>query len=542
MPNSEFFKNQITDPATQSKNKQAVTGDSATLNQDSRPFYMYKVVPELRLGDYDNDRNVWGKTVIFHIRKYAVYNNRDHRVPKSLPPKAVKKYDYFYTGQNSDVINFDIEFNALYYTAVNVDKGKVGATSGPQAQDDVNNNKDAVDTQSSTTIDPHMTKPVAQTQQTSAGGVLNKSDTVNASSVMQSFYTSAGGDMISIKLQILGDPEFIKQDDIYVTPGITGLKNIDQYVPGTGSLAMDSGEIYCYLTFNSPVDFDDSTGLVRKDNKYTVSNFSGYYRILTVQSEFSRGKFVQTLDLVRYPNQPTSLTNTHAGGGADLRAKTQFTDNPLVSKSQLDIAKEEPVEPKQSAPAAEETTASNQDVSAKQDPPVVEEPDLAAVAQGGETRTIEEATSADGNTVPVQTVDTKAVDSRAEKTKAATEITALKSENDALLAQSQDLANKNKLLQSQKDNLESDLAAKDPTYDTLSNSQIQAKYPEVAALQSQQAQNRAQIESNTATMTANANQALNIARASGTGASIEYSQGRSEGGVLGENIPTINIK
>ena len=400
MPNSEFFKKQITDSATEAKNKKATQCD---FNDESKPFFMYKVIPEIRLGDYDKERNVWGKTITFHIKKYAVYNNRDHRVPKSLPPRAVKNYNYFYTGHNTDVINFDIEFNALYYTAVNVDKGKVGATSGASAQDDANKNKDAPDIQCANVIDPHMTKPVAQTQQTSAGGVLDKSDTVNAASVMQSFYTSAGGDMISIKLQILGDPEFIKQDDIFVSPTVTGLTGTNQFVEGTKSLAMDNGEIYCYLTFKTPVDFDDNTGLMRRDGKYAVSSFSGYYRVLTVESEFRGGKFTQTLDLVRYPNQPPALTNQTSGKGLDDRAKPDTVTDPTVSKNDVDPAADEnPVSPEQPSPTQEEQdtpTTTEQDGT-------VEEPTVdtkySDVAESGETKTMEEATSPDGNVVPVQ--------------------------------------------------------------------------------------------------------------------------------------------
>ena len=413
MPNSEFFKKQIKDPATEAKDKKKPQCDVNELTNESKPFFMYKVIPSIELGGYDRERNIWGKTVTFHIMKYAVYNNQDDRVPKSLPPKAVKNYNYFYTGQNTDVIGFDIEFNALYYTAVNVDKGKVGNTSGASAQDDTGKNKETLDKQCGNVIDPIVKKPVSQTQQTSAGGVLDNSDTVNAASVMQSFYTSAQGDMISIKLQIIGDPTFIKQDDIFVPPTISGLDTNNPFVEGTGSLAMDNGEIYCYLTFNTPVDFDDATGLLRKEGKYQVSNFSGYYRVLTVENEFRGGKFTQTLDLVRYRNQPTGLTNEHAGTGVDDREPKEFmseerSDNsdgtdPEISGNDVDAQPPEyPEEPNQPEEEPEEDS---------DEPPEEEDPEpnfppeddeINNIAEDGDTLDMDEATSPDGNTVPVQ--------------------------------------------------------------------------------------------------------------------------------------------
>jgi hypothetical protein len=259
-----------------------------------------------------------------------------------------------------------------------------------------------------------MTKPVSQTQQTSAGGVLDNSDTVNASSVMQSFYTSAAGDMISIKLQIIGDPTFIKQDDIFVPPTISGLDANNPFVEGTGSLAMDNGEIYCYLTFNTPVDFDDTTGLLRKDGKYQVSSFGGYYRVLTVENEFKGGKFTQTLDLVRYPNQPSGLTNEHAGAGAPDREPKEFMseerlDNsegtdPELSGNDIDSAPPEYPEenPEAAFPPEDELepTFLPEDELEPTFPP--EDDEINNIAEDGDTLDVDQATSPDGNTVPVQ--------------------------------------------------------------------------------------------------------------------------------------------
>ena len=557
---SEYILNQVKDTATQGGDKSQDSDDKDKKTEKINPFNLFKIIPKIELGDYDEELGRWGKIVTYYIKKYKAYNNRDSRVEKSLPPKAVKDYQYMYTGHNTDVINFDIDFNALYFTAINVDKGKTSATNIAKTTDENKNKDGRTSTNNNGNIQPEKREMVAGTQQTSTGGALKRSATVNSASVIQGFYTSAAGDMINVKLQITGDPEFIKQDDLFILPDDTRWNTNDeedpQYVTGSTSLNMDSGEIFCNLTFKTPRDFNDKTGrYLDTSGKYSVSKFSGYYKVIKVDSEFRGGKFTQTLDLVRYPNQadpvnPDSKTkNVETTRKQDEDKKQEKSSNSQVPKSAVAQAPAPAIVPP--APAADqsdaETARLNRQNSAPPaviaaDPPAaVEDKKLAAVAEKGETKAIADASSADGNIVAVQTVDTKAADAAAEKTKASTEITAIQSENNALLAQSQELANKNKALQSQKDSLESDLAAKDPTYDTLSYSQIQAKYPEVAALQNQQTQNRAQIDSNTAAMTANANKALTLARNSGLGASIEYTQGRSDGGVLGQNIPIINL-
>jgi hypothetical protein len=44
------------------------------------------------------------------------------------------------------------------------------------------------------------------------------------------------------------------------------------------------------------------------NGRKTDGSFSGIYKVLTVQSEFSRGQFSQTLDLVRMPDELPKAT------------------------------------------------------------------------------------------------------------------------------------------------------------------------------------------------------------------------------------------
>jgi hypothetical protein len=125
----------------------------------------------------------------------------------------------------------------------------------------------------------------------SAGAIGNAKDLSN------SLTQKAAGDMINVKLKIIGDPEFIKQDDIFyaqtaATP--TGVKTPN------GSLWMDKNELYVYLNFQSPTDYDETTGLARP-KEGLLSSYTGVYKIVTIDNTFNRGKFEQTLDLVRLP-------------------------------------------------------------------------------------------------------------------------------------------------------------------------------------------------------------------------------------------------
>jgi hypothetical protein len=58
------------------------------------------------------------------------------------------------------------------------------------------------------------------------------------------------------------------------------------------------------VEFYSPTDRDEYTGLLAYEGRWRRSLFSGIYRILTVESTFSKGKFEQSLDMIRLFNQP----------------------------------------------------------------------------------------------------------------------------------------------------------------------------------------------------------------------------------------------
>ena len=62
------------------------------------------------------------------------------------------------------------------------------------------------------------------------------------------------------------------------------------------------------LNFKNAIDIDDSIGIQNKqeilsNGRKTDGSFSGIYKVLTVQSDFNRGQFTQTLDLIRMPDE-----------------------------------------------------------------------------------------------------------------------------------------------------------------------------------------------------------------------------------------------
>jgi hypothetical protein len=347
IPQSKYFLDQAIDGSSTNKQSDAKPDDEATAQENSKPLKIWKVVPKVKLLEFDNQRNTWAKQVTFFIQPYTAYQQRDDRLPKSPPPNPVKRYDYLYTGKNKSVINFDIEFNALYYTALYIDRNNTGDATGPVQHSEADQKYDKRDrTSNRQQIDQNESAPIAGNYASGSAGAVNRSETLNARSAMESLYSSWNGDMISLRMQIVGDPEFIKQDELYIGPHIIYPKGVltalpNQYVPGTQSLSMDESEIYCYITFRTPTDFNDETGMydLNGKNSYSTSEFSGFYRIYTVTSEFKSGKFTQTLELIRQPRQApvnksaSANTDTNSKGDAQRKKVTPATQQAGNPKS-----------------------------------------------------------------------------------------------------------------------------------------------------------------------------------------------------------------
>lgn len=301
--NSDYIQNQITipdgmDPLAylQEKSKNA-----------NQPLNWYKTIPTVTLGQFDPIRKVYAKNIVYNVQPYVIYNVKSDVAPQGKITHFIKQYNYIYTGQNVDILDFEINFNTLYYTAQTAYRGAVADLYKVPAnvdESDKTKNSDSYQgtDQQTNNVMPMTVKPQVYNAKSRATGGAISAKNVAVADLEDSLMTLSAADMLSVQLKILGDPQFIKQDDIFYSPMFDSIGD-DPRLTQNGSLRTDYGEIYVRLIFRTPIDIDESTGLVNFGPTYRTSVFSGIYRVLTVQSEFSGGKFLQTLNLIRLPNQ-----------------------------------------------------------------------------------------------------------------------------------------------------------------------------------------------------------------------------------------------
>jgi hypothetical protein len=313
--NSDYIQNQLIIPEDYG-NKPLEYYKKAKEANANEPLHWFKIVPIIKLNGFDPIRKIWARDITYYVKTYDINNLRIDVAPQGVAEYPVKAYNFIYSGQNDDILELDIKFEAMYYTAITVyrdaamDYYNTAANSSEEYKNKNSAGYDGVDTDPNS-IMPGVVKPVVNNSRgtTSSGTVTARA--VAASDLEESLMTLAEADMLNLKLKILGDPMFIKQDDIFYAP--KNPKNAiyetnkqpsdDPRLTPNNSIRTDDGEIYVQILIRTPIDIDESTGLMKFDQKYQLSVFSGLYAILRIDSQFSKGQFIQTLDLVRLSRQ-----------------------------------------------------------------------------------------------------------------------------------------------------------------------------------------------------------------------------------------------
>ena len=314
---SKLLNNPSTDAATKQRLTKELRDAESEINQ-YKFLKWYKIIPQTFLLNFDFSSNAYSKQAIYTIQPYQAANayHPDFNKTRINKSKIVRSYNYLYTGLNQDITAIDIDFDSSYYTAITAFRdSKTAASSSFSAMPD--NDNLATDTTKVTDL-PHSFQ--SQGANATATGQMNRASddkSYAVSDIANSIYTSQRGDMLNVNLRIIGDPAFIKQDDIYVNPMSpeykefntmgAGTQDTVPLNPNTGQIIFDQEQVFVQLIIKSAVDIDDETGITNKqiklsNGRMTDSTFSGVYKVLTVKSEFNRGKFEQTLTLVKMPN------------------------------------------------------------------------------------------------------------------------------------------------------------------------------------------------------------------------------------------------
>lgn len=334
---SKYIKDQIETAKTtdEQKSQQDTTSNdnnarskqNDTNNKDARKYQTtkwYKIIPTVTLGLYDNLAKAYSKIITYSILPYQTGNfyHPDFKQTKVTNKKCVRTYNYYYTGLNQDILQLDVDFDATFKTGITTFarqlekitthyEGPAGSSEADQIAPSLNDKPNSLP--KSIYVTPSDSQMTGQKGKTPEDAIVG--------SVARSLYSNyPRGDMLNIKMRIVGDPAFIKQDDMlyqptskdYAATSFTSSSTTPPVNIDTGQIIFDFEEVYVQLIVKGVIDIDDTIGITNKtitlsNGQKTNGSFSGAYKVQSVTSEFTKGKFEQVLDLIRVPDELAEL-------------------------------------------------------------------------------------------------------------------------------------------------------------------------------------------------------------------------------------------
>lgn len=218
-----------------------------------------------------------------------------------LRRRAKKVYNYFYTGQNEDILNFDINFNMAFFNAIGGDMENNRTPGGSDVTGEVGSRQKAFPPGVSTDVNIETTSPIVMTNRVSGrprgsrDGRVSESERRRAETLHDRIINSTV-DMVTAEMEIWGDPYFI--------PNYQGSEketNGNILINDDGTMSYTKDEINVVVNFRTPLDYQIN-GFVMNFPEL-VKPFSGIFNAWAVTNVFAEGKFTQTLKLIRRQGQ-----------------------------------------------------------------------------------------------------------------------------------------------------------------------------------------------------------------------------------------------
>lgn len=257
--------------------------EAETINNPKGELEWYSVKPLAKVIGRDKITKDWAYDITYEVVPYQVpYLKSQYVTARSKYYGPVKEYSYLLTGQNTEIVSFEMDYNNLFYVV----------TPATTTKDDPS--------KSSTMSNNVPRQPSGGINSNPTSGSLNSGSLI-AESVRANLYTPADQAMVSIK--IMGDPDFLMDT---VGTKIQS-QTFSKFYGKNNAVNPYGGQVFTEIIFKVAedykndglldVDLDQTIGFYPKETQTILGNKGIIYRINKVQSTFSRGKFEQTLDM-----------------------------------------------------------------------------------------------------------------------------------------------------------------------------------------------------------------------------------------------------
>ena len=298
-------------------------------------------------GDFDTIRAMNRKKINFHVEPYKV-----HAYSLAIPGVSTgqnfknfvfKTYNYIFTGDNVDVMDVNINYKVAYFQSrlKDFEATDVRKNTIEDASDKATGGTSATDHNTDGNLLTRSHPDTAKSEGTGkTGGTPTQLD-----SFLDSL-THPLADMVNVRMEILGDPAWISQSQFIPLNAKSFARGAGKATdPDIGYWRRNKDRIWnsdlrCYntdvaepiimLNFRMPTDFNDQTGVYELQADQSAE-FSGLYRVVQVEHNFTDGKYTNVLNLVRFNNQGVIISDPVPSASVTVRGGESF----IVLKNEL---------------------------------------------------------------------------------------------------------------------------------------------------------------------------------------------------------------
>jgi len=282
----------------------------------------FKLDVQMQFLEFDEAIGDFAKKIIFRVVPYLVHHSifsNPNSVPfgyQELEKKIAKKYNYIYTGDNVDILRFDIQINNLFYTGTSPSpEGESASVSVQDQQGPAPEPAKQTETQKGQAPQAQLSSlgrsrafrdpSKLQKENKGGSGTAETTEKKVAEAFHKAFITGSSADLITVDLEILGDTYWLV--DSGLTNHFSEASESTNQITEDGSANYEGSDVFIFITFRNPQDVNPVTGLYQWPYRGKVSPFTGIYRVVQVESQFQDGFFKQRLKCIRMPLQAIDL-------------------------------------------------------------------------------------------------------------------------------------------------------------------------------------------------------------------------------------------
>lgn len=341
---SSYLENAMKTLFTTAEEVDKNTGTApAKPQKDPPPLKWYNLSTKIKCLGFDTTIGDFAYEITYVIQPYETPASTSPYGKASKYYGPHKRYDYWFTGKNSEIISYEQTFDNTLFSVALVPNGN------PESQGNGANIANL---------------PNKQTNQdrTIRAGAGNEAQNTYMASLFDV------GAYAQMKMSILGDPDYLAQE----TPDSINDVYRQFYKADGFTINPNGGQVFIEIGFNEGVDYggiiknnssvngDNGSGLLTvNDSIYfwnyppeVIAKMKGVsYMLTSVESVFSKGKFTQNLEgfindipasatatTPNTPDQSSAETNRLANAGTKPPPSTANTgltsDAPVVSTTQ----------------------------------------------------------------------------------------------------------------------------------------------------------------------------------------------------------------